>query len=535
MNRITLLAPTPPDLSAFGVRSLSASLRAAGVSARIVFLPGAIGRLRPDGGFAYAYPARELAAVRELCEGSTFVGVSAMTPFFDRAAQLSQTVRQLGIPVVWGGVHATLRPAEALLHADFVCVGEGEKALAALAWLPLPAGEGAVLPPGIHCRSGTASAPSPDFAPAPLTADLDSLPPFDFSCEQHYLIAPGKAARVLDAPLMERLLPLVPGPKGTLRRVYRTMADRGCPHNCAYCNVPTVKALHAADPVPFFRHRSPEHVIAELVAALGRFPSVAAVQFFDDTFFAKPLSWFEEFAVLYARRVGLPFYCQASPATLDAGKLDLLLDAGLCFVEMGVQTGSERIRRIFRRKESVARIESCGRMIASRRARLLPPVYHVIIDSPWETHDDLMDTVRLLANLPKPYGLAISSLVFFPGTALHARAVAEGLLQDETAQVYRRPFHVPPHRTYPGFLLYLLTFQNLPEPVMRLLLRPGLAAWFGRAKPVWFYRLGYVAGEAFRLACKGVRAMLQGDWRRVGAWLAARLGGEPGSRGRMGE
>jgi anaerobic magnesium-protoporphyrin IX monomethyl ester cyclase len=254
MNLITLLAPTPPDLSSFGVRSLSAFLRGAGMPTRIVFMPGAIGRLRADGGFAYAYSRKDLAAVGELCAGSVLVGVSVMTPFFDRAAQLSAAVRRLGVPVVWGGVHATLRPVEALAHADFVCVGEGEKALAALAAPGRLAAPGSALPPGIHGRGG---AVGPVLAQAPLTADLDSLPPFDFSCEEHYLVAPGRAARPLDTRLMESLLPVVPGPGGSLRRVYRTMADRGCPHRCAYCNAPALKTLHAGDPAPFFRHRGP--------------------------------------------------------------------------------------------------------------------------------------------------------------------------------------------------------------------------------------------------------------------------------------
>jgi len=534
MNRITLLAPTPPDLSAFGVRSLSAFLRAAGLATRVVFLPGAMGRLRPDGSFAYAYPAQDVAAVQALCAGSDLVGISVMTPFFDRAVQLSAAVRHGGLPVVWGGVHATLRPAEALGHADFVCVGEGEEALAELVRQRGSSGDARALPAGIYDRAGAAALAPADFVPAPLTADLDRLPPFDFSCEEHYLIAPGRDARPLSRGLMERLLPVVPGPRGRLRRVYRTMADRGCPHHCAYCNVPSIKALYAADPTPFFRHRSPEHVIAELETACRRFPSVEAVQFFDDTFFAKPFFWFEAFADLYAKRVGLPFYCQASPATLDARKLDLLLDVGLCFVEMGVQTGSEKLRRLFGRTESNQRIEECGAMIAARQARLLPPVYHVIIDAPWETHDDLLETVRLLARLPKPYGLAVSSLVFFPGTRLHDRAVAEGLLRDETAQVYRRPFYVPPHRTYAGFLLYLLSFRNFPAPWIRLLLQPKVVAWFGRVNPVPLYRLAYRLGEALRFVGKGVGAVARGEWRRIATWLRARLRGEPGVRGRLG-
>jgi len=37
------------------------------------------------------------------------------------------------------------------------------------------------------------------------------------------------------------------------------------------------------------------------------------------------------------------------------------------------------------------------------------------------------------------------------------------------------------------------------------------------------------------LAGKGVRTLARGDWRRIASWLGARLGGEPGVRGRMGE
>ena len=94
---------------------------------------------------------------------------------------------------------------------------------------------------------------------------------------------------------------------------------------------------------------------------------------------------------------------------------------------------------------------------------------------------------------------------------------------------------MPPHRTYAGFLLYLLSFRNFPTPLANLLLRPSVVSWFGRVKPVRFYRLGYGLGESFRLICKGVRALVLGDWRRIASWLAARLRGEPGPRGRMGE
>jgi radical SAM superfamily enzyme YgiQ (UPF0313 family) len=527
MACMTFLAPTPPDLSAFGVRALSAYLRLRGHETRIVFLPGSIGRLRSDGGFAYEYGEETLARAVALCVGSDLVGISFMTPYFDRAVQLTARVRAAGLPVVWGGIHPTVRPDEGLAHADFVCVGEGEEALDAL----LRDMGNATAVPGIRTRHGGGGRTG-------LMPDLDALPFVDFSCKGHFVINEDGANRVLDDRTMESLLPLVPGRGGRLLRAYRIMTDRGCPHNCAYCSVPAVKRMFGGDAVPYHRQRSPGHVLDELEAVKVRFPSMEAVQFFDDTFFAKPLRWFEEFAPAYTRRIGLPFYCQGSPATIDDRRLDLLLDAGLVFVEMGVQTGSPRMREIFRRQDSDRTVTEAATRIAARRIHdrqsgLLPPVYHIIIDSPWETPDDLLATVRLLAGLPRPFGLAISSLVFFPGTELHDRAVAEGLLADETSQVYRRPFYVPPRTTYAGFLLYLLSFPGFPAPLMRRLLGERWVAFFGRRDCGPVYRTGYALGEGARLAAKGMQALRARDFRRIGLWLTRRFGADRGPGGRM--
>lgn len=56
MAAIVLLSPTPPDCSAFGVRSLQASLKAAGHDVRLILFPGSIGLSQEDGSFVYRYP-----------------------------------------------------------------------------------------------------------------------------------------------------------------------------------------------------------------------------------------------------------------------------------------------------------------------------------------------------------------------------------------------------------------------------------------------------------------------------------------------
>jgi radical SAM superfamily enzyme YgiQ (UPF0313 family) len=54
------------------------------------------------------------------------VGISIETYTAKRGYQLAAEFRSRGIPVVFGGFHATLCPDEAAAHADAVCVGEAE-------------------------------------------------------------------------------------------------------------------------------------------------------------------------------------------------------------------------------------------------------------------------------------------------------------------------------------------------------------------------------------------------------------------------
>ena len=62
-------------------------------------------------------------------ERPLFVGFSTITgPQLRPSIEASRRVHALGVPVVWGGVHATIMPREVLEepYVDFVVVNEGE-------------------------------------------------------------------------------------------------------------------------------------------------------------------------------------------------------------------------------------------------------------------------------------------------------------------------------------------------------------------------------------------------------------------------
>ena len=78
-------------------------------------------------------PGVEIKIVDEAFEKINFeervdlVGITAQTPVVPRAYQIAEGFKKRGIPVVMGGVHASMLPQEALQHVDAVVIGEAEE------------------------------------------------------------------------------------------------------------------------------------------------------------------------------------------------------------------------------------------------------------------------------------------------------------------------------------------------------------------------------------------------------------------------
>lgn len=75
----------------------------------------------------------EVIIIEELVESIDFeidvdlVGITTQTHCARRAYEIADTFRQKGIPVIIGGIHASVVPDEAKLHADSVVIGEAEE------------------------------------------------------------------------------------------------------------------------------------------------------------------------------------------------------------------------------------------------------------------------------------------------------------------------------------------------------------------------------------------------------------------------
>lgn len=464
--KIALISPYP-DITSFGLRTISAFLRARGHETRLIFLPDPLGDDLISG--ARRYPQAVLDDLAGLCGYVDLVGVGLMTNYFDNAVEVTAALKQAGCPapVVWGGVHATIRPGQCLEHADYVCVGDGEEALAELA-ARLAAGQAVDEVAGIWMKRGEAIIRN---HPRPLTQDLDLYPRPDWSHQDHWVmdgqaivpLTPARTAELLSRGTVSQYLNM-PG--------YQTMTGRGCPHKCSYCINDALKELYGAK--GYLRWRSAAHVMDELRWAKEHLPFIRFVWISDDAFFARPLADIRDFCARYKAEVGLPFSALASPLTMSEEKMALLVDAGLVYLQMGVQTGSARIQELFNRKQmnNQAMLRAMH-IIHKFQASLFPTSYDFILDVPWETEQDKLESIKLIAQIPRPYRLQPFSLVLYPGTKLHIMAAGEGLICDEEREIYTKSYTMRAP-TYLNLLITLAKGGRLPGGLLRALSAPGV-------------------------------------------------------------
>ncbi len=490
--RVVLISPYP-DITAFGVRGISSFLRARGVDTRLIFLPDPLGDALLDAPERYSPAVME--ALVPLCADADLVGVSLMTNYADNAVQITRTLRSnIAAPILWGGVHPTIRPAECLETADLACVGDGEEAILDVC-RALEAGRPATDIPNIWARlpDGTVA----ENAVRPLTQDLDSYPAPDWSHQDHYILD-GEAIVPLTPARTEHFLS-----QGTVSRLigrvgYQTMTGRGCPHRCAYCVNDAIKALYG--PKGYLRWRTTEHVMAELEQARREMPFIGYVWISDDAFFARPLEDIQAFCRQYKVRVGLPFTCLGSPATITKDKMEALIDAGMIYLQMGVQTGSPRIQELFNRKAmGNDKMLAAMAVVNAYKDRMLPPSYDFILDTPYETTKDRLDSVRFIARIPKPFRLQPFSLVLYPGTKLHAMAKADGHLTDERKQVYTKSYTMR-RPDYINLLILLAKGGRFPSKLLAVLASDPVAKVLGSAALAPLVKLAFsVLGPAKRL------------------------------------
>lgn len=337
------------------------------------------------------------------------IAFSSTSNQFQYVKQMADFIKQKReIPILLGGIHATIASEKVLQvdSIDMICRGEGEFSILALIDR-MEKGEDYTDINNLGFRNNG-------------TAKLNPLSP------------------LIDAEVLDSL-PFADRDGFDFKEIIKKkngwanlMASRGCLNKCTYCVNHYYHNIYSPynKTAENLRYRKVDTVIREAREMVDKYPEITLLNFDDDNIILNK-KWLEEFLEEYSSKVGLPFACNVHPLKFDQKIARMLAKAGCVEVKIGLESGSERLRREILKRPS--------------REEIMVKAFHVaeeaglrawsfnMIGVPTETREEMLMTAKLNAKV-RPYIVRCS--IFFPydGTELYDYAQENKLINDGRAE-----------------------------------------------------------------------------------------------------
>ena len=307
------------------------------------------------------------------------VDSAAPNQFLAEIVETMQVIRKnIDTKIVLGGPAFSIMPEQLmeLLGADYGIVGEGE---VLLPWL---AGE---LVAGIH--------PEKKIFYSEPTAGLWQPSDLTKSTAEYYLKHGG---------------------------MLNVQTKRGCPHTCGYCSYPNIEGKK-------IRYRDPEEVAEEVIHL--RDSSGARYIFFADSYFNDHEGRYLKIAeALIKRESKIPWCAFFRPENIGRSELQLLKRSGLAAMELGTDAGCdvtlEGIGKNFL-FDDVLQVHK--NVIAEEIAC----AHFIMFGGPDEDENTLAEGLANIEKLDKGVVFAFAGIRILPNTAIHERAISDGIVRAE--------------------------------------------------------------------------------------------------------
>jgi radical SAM superfamily enzyme YgiQ (UPF0313 family) len=211
------------------------------------------------------------------------------------------------------------------------------------------------------------------------------------------------------------------------------VTSRGCTEHCTFCSGPHAKNLIGTGKV--FRSRSPENVVAEMEFLASK--GVDTIRMGDATYEdpgeigKQRIKRIAELIMERELRVFYHIHGRTHGWTeKDDDLLQLLHKSGLERVAFGIESGSDRVLELFKKR---ANVEDHRRAIRLFRKHDIDVCMGIIMFHPYTEWQDIEETAAFLASEGLGFDLVLHScrLWVFPGTEIQQQLSADGLLEQD--------------------------------------------------------------------------------------------------------
>ena len=398
-----LLIPVQDNLSHLGVKYLHYTLLEKGFQSKQLFLPH--------------FNAKDTNILNNLKDfiskmNPLYVGLSLTSMEYHRSKELAIFLKKNfpEIPIICGGVHPTVDPESCLSFSDYTMVGECEFSIIDFTNALMEGTDVKEVSNLCYFEDGKMK----QNPLAPAIKELDDLPIFDHIPKLSYI-------QRKDAVIYEITRDIYHKEGRFQGRTYEMLSSRGCAFSCTYCTNNYFNKMYPSN--KRVRRRSIPNIIKELEQMKRNDHEIMQVVFHDSSFLIGTRGYFKEFCDEYKKKIKLPFIVSTMPTTINREKLNFLKDAGVSWVTMALQTGSDSVNKnIYKRHSYRKDFLDATKLIKEAN---LPVKSDVIMDNPFETEDDILQTIETIMETPKPCLYEIFSLALLPGTELYERAKKE--------------------------------------------------------------------------------------------------------------
>ena len=335
-------------------------------------------------------------------EKPLFVGMSTITgPQLKPVIDTSRRLKEMGVTVVWGGVHATIMPEEVLKedYVDFVVVNEGEETTQELA--RMLAGQSPVDYAAVRGLAWKDAGKPVVNMERPFIQDLDRFRPrWDLIPVERYLIQSGPYDRALPVYI-----------------------SRGCPFRCGFCyNEVVMKRT--------WRQHSDEFILAQLDWLKQNF-HINAVDYADDYLFGriKPMQRLVE-------KVGMPWSGQVRVQLLKPEFVTWMLDTGCQWVNIGAESGSQAVLDSMHKDQKAEQIEWGVRNLVDIAPHIEANL-SFIVGLPEENESErkvTFDLITRLADMSPKVRCSVCVYMPYPGTPLWPEALKRGYVPPDNQE-----------------------------------------------------------------------------------------------------